>query len=122
MKRNSQPATQPQHETALYKIGSLVGEIAGKISNQKDHLIEMAGNAIASVKTVVHDIAEKRKPVIKKAIKKPTKKAAKKLATPIAKKVKKATPAKKTPATKKIVKKSPTSAVNKVAKTATKSK
>jgi len=122
MKRNSKSAKQPKNETTMYKIGSLVGEIAGKISNQKDHLMAMAGNAIESVKTAVHDITEKRKPVAKKAIKKTTKKAAKKLANPIVEKVEKATPTKKAPTTKKIVRKSPKRSVNKVVKTATKKK
>lgn len=110
------------NETTLYKIGSLVGEIAGKLSNQKDHLIEMAGNAIESVKTAVHNITEKGKPVVKKTIKKSVKKAAKKIAKPHIEKVKKATPAKKAPATKKIIKKSLKSPVNKVVKPATKRK
>ena len=118
MKRNNKSATQPQNETTVYKIGSLVGEIAGKLSNQKDHLIEIAGNAIASVKTAVHDLAEKAKPGVKKAIKKPTKKVAKKSVKRVVKKEEKAATAKKIPATKKIVKKSAKNSVKKVARKA----
>ena len=118
MKKNSKSAKQPQNETTLYKIGSLVGEIAGKLSNQKDHLIEMAGNAIESVKTAVHELTEKRLPVVEKAIKKPTKKAVKKLVKPRAKKEEKVTLAKKAPATKKIIKKPAKNSVKKVVRKA----
>ena len=120
--KNKKSIKKPQDETVLHKLGGFVGEIAGKLSNQKDHLIDIADNTIESIKTAVHNIAEKKQPTAKKAIKKPTKKAAKKLLTRVVKKVKKAVPTKKAPTPKKIVKKSAKSPVNKVVKKATKQK
>ena len=112
----------PQDETVLHKLGGFIGEIAGKLSNQKDHLMDIADNKVESIKTAVHNLAEKKESIAKKAIKKPTKKAAKKLVTQVVKKAKKAVPTKKAPTPKKIAKKSAKSPVKKVAKKPTKQK
>ena len=100
--KKTKSSQQPQDETILYKIGGVVGDIAGKLSNQKDHLIQLAGNAIASVKNAVHDLAEKKQPMVEKGINVPIKKTATKIARPPkAAPDKKAAPVKKTPTAKK---------------------
>lgn len=104
-------------KTTMIKIAEKVGEIAGRIVNEKDHLVEMAGGAIDSVKTAVKNItSSKKKATVKKAAKKAVKKIAekieKKVVRPAAKKVKKVASSKKAAAVKKVIKK----AVKKVAK------
>ena len=81
MKKTKKKAANTQEENLFQKIGGFAGEIAGKISNQKDRLVGMADNAIESVKTVVTEITQNKKPAAKKATKAPAKKPAKKAAT-----------------------------------------
>ena len=61
-------------KSTMVKIAEKVGEVAGKISVQKDHLVEMADHAIESVRSTIHDFTAK-KPAVKKAVKKIVKKA-----------------------------------------------
>lgn len=93
-----------KEKSTMIKIAEKVGEIAGRIVNEKDHLVQMAGGAIESVKTAVQHITAKKKPTTKKLVKKAAKKVVKKAIKPAVKKVKKAV-AKKKPAVKKVVKK-----------------
>ena len=80
-------------KSTMIKIAEKVGELAGRIVNEKDHLVEMAGGAIDSVKTAVqHITASTKKATVKKAAKKAVKKVAKKVEKkikPAVKKVKK---------------------------------
>ena len=95
MKQRNNTKQKPQSETIFFKIGGVVGDIAGKLSNQKDHLLELAGNAIESVKNAVHDLSEKKTTLAKKENKAAVKKVAKTAKPVKAAPVKKATPAKK---------------------------
>ncbi len=86
-------------KSILSKIAGQVGHLADEIVVGKDHLMEIAGDAIDSVKEKIHNITTKDKPapkkpvvnkVVKAAIKKPVKKtitAVKKAAKPAVKKV-----------------------------------
>ncbi len=101
-KKNNAKKSAPAKST-LIKIAEKVGELAGKLVNEKEHLVEMAGGAIKSVKSTIHKItAEKKsaKAVVKKVEKKIVKPAVKKVTKAA---VKKAAPVKKT--IKKVVKK-----------------
>ena len=122
MATKKQTAKKPEAEkTILTKIAGKVGAIAGGIAGRKDHLMEMAGDAIESVKSTFKDMTsgknETKKRVLKAAPKAPAKKAAtpakqktkplsatKKAATPV-KKAAKAAPSKAPTAGKKVVRK-----------------
>ncbi len=94
-KRKSSPKKVVQEKSTMIKIAEKVGELAGKIVNQKDHLIAMADDAIESVRMTVHDFTEKKEPEVKKATKKIVKKVAKKAILSGSKKIKNAIPVKK---------------------------
>ncbi|MEP7164282.1 MAG: hypothetical protein ABI741_06290 [Ferruginibacter sp.] len=122
-KKNISKQSTPE-KTTMVKIAEKVGEVAGKISVKKDHLVDMATGAIDSVKSTIHNIsvaaANKTAPkkTAKAVVKKVVKKAAKKITkSPV---VKKAATAKK--AVKKAVKKAPAAkkAIKKVVKRAAK--
>ncbi|MDN3655365.1 hypothetical protein QWZ08_07005 [Ferruginibacter paludis] len=101
MQQKKKLVKAPQKETTLIKIAGAIGTIAGKISNQKDHLIEAAGNAVESVKEAVSDLVSKSEPAADNVPKKVAKKAAKKLIKPAAKKSTKSVVVKKAPRLKK---------------------
>jgi len=100
-----------QQKSTMIKIAEKVGELAGRIVNEKDHLVAIAGGAIESVKATVQKITAPKKKATKKAVKMIVKKAPKKIVKPAVKKINKATPVKEA-AAKKTIKK----AVKKVAK------
>ena len=93
-----------QEKSTMTKIAEKVGELAGNIIVQKNHLMAMADDAIEAVKSAVNDITEKKKPAVKKAAEKIVKKVAKKATSPVPAKIKKAVPVKKA-AVKKVIKK-----------------
>ena len=103
-----------QQKSTMIKIAEKVGELAGRIVNEKDHLVAMADGAIESVKATVHNITAPKKNTLKKAAKKIVKKVAKKIVEPSAKKIKKAASAKKVPAAKKTIKKAVKSTAKKI--------
>lgn len=107
MKKKVNSTKKNQQEPIMIKIAGKVGELAGKIVNQKDQLVKKAGDAIDSIKTAVHDATANKKTAVKKVIKKDVKKVAKKVEKKVVKPVKKA------------VKKA-SSATNKLQKTAKK--
>lgn len=82
-------------KTTLIKIAEKVGEIAGRIANKKDHMVDMAATAIDSVKTGIQGIGSKKDP------EKST--DAKEGATQAIKKVARASVSKAAPKRKKIV-------------------
>ena len=102
-KANPKKSTE---QTAPYKIGGQIGELAHEVVAGKDHLTEMAENAIESVKTTFKNITAP-KAALKKSTKAVVKKAAPKKAS-----VKKSVKA----AVKKVVKKSPAKIIKKTAK------
>jgi hypothetical protein len=112
----------PAGKSTMVKIAEKVGELAGKIVNQKEHFVEMAGDAIDSVKEKVKGITGKKRAVknaVKRVAKKAVKKIEKKVINPAAKKISKSAPAKKVTDTKKtvkaVVKKATKKAIKKVA-------
>ena len=106
-------------KTILTKVAETIGTVAGEIVVGKNHLVEMAGNAVDSVKSTVQNITAKKDAVVKKATKPAAKKAVKAAVKPVAKKA--AAVSKKAKAVvKKAVKKSVKPAAKKVAKAATK--
>ncbi|CAN5256720.1 hypothetical protein BH11BAC5_BH11BAC5_20410 [soil metagenome] len=93
--KKSSPKKVADNKSTMIKIAEKVGEIAGKIVNEKNHIIAMAGDAIESMRTTVHDLTEKKKPAVKKATKKIVKKIAKKASVPAPTKIKKTVAVKK---------------------------
>ena len=75
----------------LDSIAEKVGHLAGEIAAGKDHLVEMAGDAISSVKATLHHITapNTKKAGLKKPIKTAEKKSVEKIA-PAKKLIKKA--------------------------------
>ena len=109
-----------REKTTLIKIAEKVGEVAGRIMNEKDQLVEMAGGALDSVKTAVQHItvgkkvavkkatvkkAALKKAAVKKVAKKVVKKVSKKIVRPAVKNIKKAVSSNKATVKKKLVKK-----------------
>ena len=95
-------STKPVPEKSLLnKIAGEVGHIAGNIAIGKDHLLEIASEAIDSVKEKLH-ITMKKKAAPKKAVKAVKKALSKR---PIAKRTAKPAPSKKTTPAKKAIKK-----------------
>ena len=88
-KKNAAKKAAPE-KSLLDKIAEQAGHLAGELSVKKDHLVEMASDAIASVKSTLQNIgakktaaASKKKAAVKKAVKKkaaPVKKTIKKVA------------------------------------------
>ena len=94
-------------KTVMEKIGDTASHLKEELVIGKDHLLEMAGSAIDSVKSTIQNITHKKKKPAAKAkkaaapaVKKSIKRAKPKPAAPAAKK---SAPAKKT--TKKVAKK-----------------
>lgn len=109
-KTKSAPKKAKQEDTFINKIAGQVGHLAGELAAGKNHLIEMAGDAIESVKSTLHNITTKKKAVPKKRGKPTAKKAMAKTAVPLTQKLSTASATKKTtPPTK-----SPKKAVRKV--------
>ncbi len=81
-----------KNQTLLEKVEKKASHIKDEIIDGKDHLIEIAGDAITSIKSKIKQITQKKKAVKRKPIKRTSKKAAPKKA-PV-KKSKKATPKK----------------------------
>lgn len=104
-----------KQKSTMIKIAEKVGELAGRIVNEKDHLVEMAGGAFDSVKETVRNISSTKKNKPKKAAKKLVKKVAKKVVKPAASKIKKTAPVRKAVSAKKTIKKAVKKAVKKVA-------
>ena len=118
------PKKAAKEKTLLTKIAGKVGYIAGGIAGGKDHLIEMAGDAIDSVKSTFQDMTSGKKAVKKQvpkaAVKAPSKKAATpvKRKTPVSAAKKAAAPVKK--AAKSAPSKAPTAAKKSAGKPAKK--
>jgi hypothetical protein len=93
-------------KTVMIKIAEKVGELAARAVNEKEHLVEMAGNAIKSVKATIQNATSEKKFAEKKGLAPVRKKAVKKIASPAAKKAAKTT--KKTMPEKKVPKKNST--------------
>ena len=77
-KTKSKSKDVEEEKSTMIKIAEKVGELAGNIVNQKNQFIAMADDAIESVRTTIHDLTDKKKPVIKNVTKKIIKHAAKK--------------------------------------------
>lgn len=92
-------------KSTMLKIAEKVGELAGKMVNEKEHLVEMASGAIKSVKEKIQNIGTGKNDAPKKKAKAVVKKAANKIVKPIAKKVTKTLPVKKAAVVKKAAKK-----------------
>ncbi|MEP7143994.1 MAG: hypothetical protein ABI707_14025 [Ferruginibacter sp.] len=103
-KKKNNPKKEIPEKSTLIKMAGKVGELAGKIVGQKDHLAEMAGNTIESVKAAVSNFTTNEKPAAKAPLK-ITKKAAPKKERSSVKKVSKTAQVKKTPPLKKAIKK-----------------
>ncbi len=67
-----------QEKTIMEKIGDGASFIKDEIVAGKDHIVEIAGDAITSVKTSIQKFTDKKKATPKKIIKRPLKKVAKK--------------------------------------------
>ncbi|MEO5997611.1 MAG: hypothetical protein ABIN89_12820 [Chitinophagaceae bacterium] len=75
--KKSTPKKAARRKTVINKIGGKVGQLAGELAVGKDHLMAMAGDAIASVKSTIKNITVKKKAAVKKTVrfsKKTTKK------------------------------------------------
>ncbi len=79
-------------QTLLEKVGVQASHIKDEIIEGKDHLIEIAGNAMTSVKSKIQQITHKKKTAKKKSVKKSAKVVNKSKAS--IKKAKKAAPKK----------------------------
>ncbi|MEP6846089.1 MAG: hypothetical protein ABI861_08795 [Panacibacter sp.] len=110
-KKTSTSKKATKEKTVLEKIGDKATHLKEELVAVKDHLAEIAGNAIDAVKSTIENITHKKKKTAKKvkksvsktvkpAVKKPAKRVTAKSATPV---TKKSAPAKKT--TKKVAKK-----------------
>ncbi|MCW3092480.1 MAG: hypothetical protein JWP81_3549 [Ferruginibacter sp.] len=95
------PKKTAKEKTIITKFAGQVGHLAGEIIAGKDHLIEIAGDAIESVKTTLQNIAVKKKAAPKKAGKaKPKEPVAKSAGAGVKKVAKPAAPKKTAPAKK----------------------
>jgi len=74
-------------KSTLLKIAGKAGQLAGSLVKEKNHLVEMAGNAIDSVKEAVHNVTTKEKPLVKKPARKVAKKIVKKVVKKAVKKI-----------------------------------
>ena len=110
-KSNSKKAEQ---EPMIEKIAGKLGQMTGELIVAKNHLVDMAGGALVSVKETIHNITTKKKTAAKKAVKAVAKKAVKiavkkvdEKTVPAKKAIKKAVKkaAKKTAPVKKAIKK-----------------
>lgn len=63
-KNGSQKSTSK--EAIHVKIAGALGTMAGEIMNTKDHLVEIAGGAIDSLKSTIQNITVKKKTVPEK--------------------------------------------------------
>ena len=115
-KTKSDPKKAAKEKTMMIKIAGQVGHLAGELVAGKDHLMEMASDAIESVKSTIHNITTKKKTTPKEAVKIKAKKIAQKeiikarpkkavpkTAQPVTKKAAKAAAAKKIAAPKKAI-------------------
>ena len=102
-KKKSAAKKAAPEKSLLDKIAEQAGHLAGELSVKKDHLVEMASDAIASVKSTLKNIGAK-KPAAASKKKTAVKKTVKKKAAVVTKKVKKAV-AKKAAPVKKTIKK-----------------
>lgn len=93
-KKNNSTKTVKE-ESILVKIGGKVGTLAGKLVAGKDHLVELAGEAIGSVKSKIHPAPKKKSSPAKKAAKAVIKKKTATAPAPAAKKKAKPAAAKK---------------------------
>ena len=93
---------QAEHVGVVVDGAGQVGHLAGELAAGKDHLMEMAGDAIESMKSTIHNITTKKKTAPKEAIKAKTKKTAQKEV--IKAKPKKTAPKKAQPSAKKSAK------------------
>ncbi|MFT3909340.1 MAG: hypothetical protein QM737_07950 [Ferruginibacter sp.] len=104
MATKKQVSKKGKSKSTMIRIAEKVGEIAGRIMNEKDHLVSIAGEAIDSVKSAVPGLGGKIKKAEKKAAKKPVKKTVKKAAKSIRKKsATKKSASKKTVVAKKVI-------------------
>jgi hypothetical protein len=81
-KQKQAPAKGGKEKTILTKIAGKVGYLAGGIAGRKDQLVEMAGDAIDSVKSTFQEMTSGKKSDKKAAPKAGAKKTATKTAEP----------------------------------------
>src|SRR6187431_1030334 len=81
-KQKQAPVKGANEKTILTKIAGKVGYLAGGIAGRKDQLVEMAGDAIDSVKSTFQEMTSGKKTGKKEAPKAGAKKTAAKAAEP----------------------------------------
>jgi len=93
-KKNNSSAKNQHDKTFLEKIGDQASHLKDELIAGKDHLVEIAGEKIASVKSSIQEFKDRKKtPARKSAVKKaavkraPLKNAAKKATKKVTKKV-----------------------------------
>ena len=114
------PKKAATEKTILRKIAGKVGYMAGGIAGGKDHLIEMAGDAIESVKSTFQEMTSGKKAPKKTAPKAAVKAPAKKAAAPAKRKTPVSATKKAVAPVKKAAKPVPTKAPAAAKKTARK--
>ena len=102
-KQKQAPVNGAKEKTILTKIAGKVGYLAGGIAGRKDQLVEMAGEAIDSVKSTFQEMTSGKKTAKKTA----PKAGAKKTATKAAEPAKRKTPVSATKKAPAAVKKTP---------------
>jgi hypothetical protein len=87
-KKAASPKTAEPQKTLMEKIGEQATHLKDEIIAGKDHLVEIAGEKFADVKSTIKKYTAKKKAVAKKpAVKKVAKKILKKKVAPVKKKV-----------------------------------
>src|SRR5688572_28910918 len=81
-KQKQVPAKGANEKTILTKIAGKVGYLAGGIAGRKDQLVEMAGDAIDSVKSTFQEMTSGKKTIQKDTPKAGAKKTSSKAAEP----------------------------------------
>src|SRR5918993_2982989 len=81
-KQKQAPVKGAKEKTILTKIAGKVGYLAGGIAGRKDQLVEMAGDAIDSVKSTFQEMTSGKKTAKKEAPKAGAKKTATKADEP----------------------------------------
>ena len=116
MAKKSAPKKSVKEKPTMIKIAEKVGQLAAEIVVGKDHLVEMAGDAIESVKSGISEFTTSKKNVPKKTVKAKAKQAVKKSTRPAIKKAAGRNAGKKTAPIKKVAKKVAKKAVKKAVK------
>ena len=103
--KKSSTKKSTREKTIMTKIAGKAGFLAGELVAGKEHLADMAGNAIGSVKSAILQITTSKKNAGKKMAKAASTKVAKKAPRPAVKKATNAVAGKKAAAPKKTIKK-----------------